>query len=328
MFKKPIIIIITLLLTLTSLAIAQTEQERTAERAQREAERQAEREQRQREAEERRKERAVEQKEKLKEKYARKGDKTSFDDDTPGELVQEVKVKVTGAVRVNVSNFLGDVRVTGTDTDTLEAIATDGNERIPLKFSASGSSYNISHSPAHSPHRGSDANIEVKLPRSVALTLSVITGDARIINVSSDIKASIVTGDLIIECAKGQVIASCVSGSIQILGAANNIQSESVSGDIMFKGELRSGGTYRLKSMSGEVEMYIQDNAPGFITTLTTFSGEIETDFPLKVESNTQSGGMSQRIIGRYGDGQAKITLDSFSGAVRLKKGSAMKSCK
>lgn len=330
MFKKSIFILIILLLALASFAIAQTQVEQDAERAQREAERQVEREARQRDAEERRKARESEQKEKLKEKlkekHAHKGD-MNFDDNAPGEIVQEVKVKITGNARVNVSNFLGDIHVTGTNSDTLEAVANDGNERIPLKYSVNGSTYTISHSPAYSPHRG-DANIEVKLPRSAAVSLSVITGDASITDVSGDIKANVVTGDLKIECAKGQVDARCVSGSIEILGAVTNLQSESVSGDITFRGEIRAGGTYRLKSLSGEVEMYVQDNAPGFTATMTTFSGEIETDFPLKVESNTQSGGNNQRIIGRYGDGQVKVTLDSFSGAARIKKGGAVKSCK
>jgi DUF4097 and DUF4098 domain-containing protein YvlB len=318
MFKKPIIFIITLLLILTSFAIAQSEQD--AERAQREAEKQVEREARRQAREEMQK--------KDKEKFAHKGEKMNIDDDMPGEMVQEVKVKVAGNARVNVSNFLGDVHVTGTDSDMLEATANDGNERIPLKYSAVGSTYTISYSPANSPHRGGDANIEVKLPRAAMLSLSVITGDAKISNVSGDIKANVVTGDLTIECAKGQVDARCVSGSIEILGATGSVQSESVSGDVIFKGELHPGGTYRLKSLSGEVEMQVQDNAPGFTATLTTFSGEIETDFPLKVEQNTQGSGHNQRLIGRYGDGQIKITLDSFSGAARIKKGGAVKSCR
>src|SRR5262249_9569737 len=229
------------------------------------------------------------EKDKVKEKdKAHKGDKMNIDD-TPGEMVQEVKVKISGNARVNVSNFLGDVHITGVNGDMLEAVANDGNERIPLKYSVSGSTYNISYSPTNTPHRGGDANIQVKLPRSVAVNLSVITGDANITDVSGDVKPKVVTGDLRIECARRQVDARCVSGSIEILGAVGNLQSESVSGDITFRGEIRAGGTYWMKSMSGEVEMYIQDNAPGFTATITTFSGEIETDFPLKVEKNMQS---------------------------------------
>ena len=330
--RKPIFIIIILLLALTTFAIAQTQSEREAEQAQREAER-AQRDterqmERQKAAEARRQVREAMQKEKEKEKEKEKRvRKDDMNFDAPGEIVQEVKVKITGNARVNVSNFLGDIHVTGTNSDTLEAVANDGNDRIPLKYSVNGSTYTISHSPAHSPHQG-DANIEVKLPRSAAVGLSVITGDATITDVSGDVKANVVTGDLRIECAKGQVDARCVSGSIEIIGAVTNLQSESVSGDITFRGEIRAGGTYRLKSLSGEVEMYVQDNAPGFTATMTTFSGELETDFPLKVEENTQRGGNNQRIIGRYGDGQVKVTLDSFSGAARIKKGGAGKSCK
>jgi DUF4097 and DUF4098 domain-containing protein YvlB len=250
------------------------------------------------------------------------------DNSEPGELVQEVKVKIASGARVTIKNFLGNVTVTGADGDTLEATAKDGGERVPLEYRTSGANYYIDHSPTSGIHRGGEANIEVKLPRFAALNLSVVTGDARIMDVGGDVKANIVTGDLKIECAKGHVNAHCVSGSVEIMGATGDVESESVSGDITFRGELRSNGNYRLKSLSGEVEMVVQQNAPGFTATLTTFSGEIETDFPLKVEFNTQSGGMNRRLIGRYGDGQAKVSIDSFSGSARIKKGGATKSCK
>jgi hypothetical protein len=68
--------------------------------------------------------------------------------------------------------------------------------------------------------------------------------------------------------------------------------------------------------------MYVQPDPPGFTATLTTYSGELETDFPLKLDSPLQ-GPINRKMVGRYGDGQAQITLDSFSGASRIVKGTA-----
>jgi hypothetical protein len=77
-----------------------------------------------------------------------------------------------------------------------------------------------------------------------------------------------------------------------------------------------------LKSTSGHAHMTVPADAPGFTATLSSYSGEVETDFPLTVESPLQ-GPVNRRIIGRYGDGQAQIQLDSFSTGVKLSKASA-----
>jgi hypothetical protein len=61
-----------------------------------------------------------------------------------------------------------------------------------------------------------------------------------------------------------------------------------------------------------------------------TYSGEVETEFRLKVDTPLQRGPINRRIVGRYGEGQTQITLDSFSGGVRLAKGNnaQWKECK
>jgi hypothetical protein len=55
----------------------------------------------------------------------------------------------------------------------------------------------------------------------------------------------------------------------------------------------------------------------------TTYSGEIDTGFPLKIESPAQGGPINRRMTGVYGNGLAKIALDSFSGTVKISKGTA-----
>ncbi len=68
--------------------------------------------------------------------------------------------------------------------------------------------------------------------------------------------------------------------------------------------------------------MAIQPDPPGFTATLITYSGEIETDFPLTVNTPL-SGPINRRIVGTYKDGQTLVTLDSFSGTVSIVKGVA-----
>jgi hypothetical protein len=160
--------------------------------------------------------------------------------------------------------------------------------------------------------------------------VSSINGELRVVNAGGDVKANAVSGEVYIHCAKGRVDARSVSGSIELLGITGNVDSETVSGENVFKGNIQTEGAYRMKSLSGEVAMHIQSDAPGFTITLTTFNGDIETVFPIKVDSAIQQGDMNRRIVGRYGNGQAKISLDSFSAGVRIVKiaASEVKECK
>lgn len=163
-----------------------------------------------------------------------------------------------------------------------------------------------------------------------AVDVAATNGNVAVRNAAGDVRANMATGDIDARCVKGRAELNSASGSITIIGATGDVEATTASGEVTFKGAIRANGRYRLKSISGEVAMFIQPDAPGFTATLITYSGEIETAFPLKVETPLQGGPINRRISGRYGNGGTQITLDSFSGAVGLSKGSPAewKQCK
>lgn len=154
-----------------------------------------------------------------------------------------------------------------------------------------------------------------------SVDLAAANGDLTVHNAGGDVRASSATGEIEVRCAKGRADVSSASGSVTLVGVAGDAEASSASGDVIFKGAIR-GGSYRFKSLSGDVSMTIQPDAPGFAATLTTYSGKIETDFPLKIDAPLQ-GPINRRISGRYGDGRVKISLDSFNGEVKIVKGVA-----
>lgn len=160
--------------------------------------------------------------------------------------------------------------------------------------------------------------------------VAATNGDLRVNNAGGDVRANSATGDIEVRCAKGRAEVSSASGSITLIGIGGDADASTASGEVIFRGAIRVGGSYRLKSLTGEVAMTIQSDTPGFTATLTTYSGEIETQFPLKVESPVQGGPINRRITGVFGNGQAKLSLDSFSGIVKVLKASAatLKECK
>jgi len=145
-------------------------------------------------------------------------------------------------------------------------------------------------------------------------------GDMNIQNSGGDVLRNSATGSRDLRCVKGRADANTASGSISLVGVGGDVNANTASGEVLFRGRIQAGGRYRLKTISGEVEMSIQPDPPGFTVTMSTYTGELETDFQLKVEGQSQSR-PNRRVIGRYGDGQAQLMLDSFSGSVRIIKG-------
>ncbi len=160
--------------------------------------------------------------------------------------------------------------------------------------------------------------------------LATTNGNLSVSNAGGDVRTNSMSGNIEIRCAKGRAEASSTGGSITLIGIASDAEASTVSGAVIFKGPIAEGAGYRFKSLSGEVTMTIQPNPPGFTATLSTFSGEIDTDFPLKIESPVQSGPINRRLTGTFGKGKAKLSLDSFSGGVKIAKASdaALKECK
>ena len=145
-------------------------------------------------------------------------------------------------------------------------------------------------------------------------------GEVTVRNAAGDVSVNSSSSEINIRCAKGRVETQTASGSINLVGIGGDVDASTASGEIAFKGPIRPDGRYRLKSLSGEVSMAIQDSPPGFTATLVTYNGEIETVFRLKIATPMSGGPINRRITGVYGDGQAQLGLDSFNGAVRIVK--------
>ena len=144
----------------------------------------------------------------------------------------------------------------------------------------------------------------------------VTSGDVSITHSSGDVRINTISADVKIQCATGLVRVGSASASIQLSGIGGDVEAKTTSGEVTFTGPIRPRGHYVLKSTSGSVRMAIQPDAPGFTATLASYSGGMETAFPLKLEGQVAS----RRVTGRFGDGGADILLDSFSSTVTLAK--------
>ena len=345
-----------IVLLLAALALAaptpgraqSTDREREQERIERERERERDRRERDREQAEERAERAREQAEARAERD-REREEARRERELAGALDTTVTFDARGTV--NVSCPGGDVIVTGTARNQIVVKAR--TERGAIRFASSGG--NATLEPAAS--RGcNDAHFELSVPAGVHLVTNTWSGSLRVTGVKGeidahaqsgdvdvrdagdDVEVETLSGDVTIQGASGAVNVHTVSGDISLTGGRGTVEMETVSGDIdlrdvvssqvrtnstsgdlTFAGAIVNAGRYQFETHSGELRLELPANV-GAELSLSTFSGEIDSAFPITLTPGAHGIGASQakKLTFSLGQGSARIIAETFSGDVTL----------
>ncbi|MEW6734260.1 MAG: DUF4097 family beta strand repeat-containing protein [Acidobacteriota bacterium] len=230
----------------------------------------------------------------------------------------DIEIKgIEGAIKASSSR--GDIYVDG--AGSIEARGSNG--RVSINGVNGSASAHLNNGDLVA--KNVKGNLSAKLLNGDAnienvqglVNISTTSGSINVFKAGGNVQVVSLSDSISVKDVKGRVEANSASGSIELSDVGEDIDAATVSGDVTFTGAIRANGRYRLKSVSGEVLMVISPDSPGFTAHLSSYSGDIETDFTLTLESPVQ---INRRVTGRFGDGQAQITLDSFSGTVKLSK--------
>jgi hypothetical protein len=221
----------------------------------------------------------------------------------PDDILLEVRVPRYAEIEP-IQVFRSEVLVTGVET----AVIVNG-EKSTIRLQKVGSTE----------VRTSSGDVEID---GVSGLADVITTSGAIVvkNAGADVRALSLSGRIEIECANGRVDVSNTDGPITISGISGDVSATTTYSTTRLHGSIRANGRYYLKSMSGAIEMELPANSPGFTATLSSYRGDINTDFSLKTNQPKSNTPTNRRLIGRHGNGLAQITLDSFDGPVKLRK--------
>jgi DUF4097 and DUF4098 domain-containing protein YvlB len=324
-------------------------QERARERAEEQRERDRERAEEQRERD---RERAEEQRERAAERVER--DRERRERDAAGVLDTVVAFDARGAVTVSCPG--GDIIVTASDRNELRVKAR--TERGAIRFSSSNGRASIE--PATS-HGCGDGRFEIVVPANAAVTATSWHGSISVRGVHGDLEAHAQSGDIDVRDAGDRVELQTLSGSISLLGArgdatihtlsgdvkldgargevevetvsgdmqlgdivSKQVRTHSTSGDLTFAGAISDGGRYEFTTHSGELRLRLPA-AVGAQLTVSTFSGGIESEFPITLKAGEHGIGVSQakKINFTLGQGSARIVAETFSGDVILTSSAA-----
>ncbi|MHB8054485.1 MAG: DUF4097 family beta strand repeat-containing protein [Candidatus Aminicenantales bacterium] len=230
------------------------------------------------------------------------------------------------------------------DLVKIEIVNEGGTLRIETKYPESrhiGRSLNV------------QVNYIVAIPDKASLRVKNVSGDIEILNVGGDLDVDEVSGGVKItgagrsvECktvsggivlngatgevnlravsggitagdVKGSIEAETVSGSVKLRNVreAASVRAKTISGGIECETEILPSGRYNFDALSGGIRLTLPASAT-FEIDAETFSGHIETDFPV-----TLLGKISpKQLHGTVGTGGATLRVKSFSGTITITK--------
>lgn len=124
-------------------------------------------------------------------------------------------------------------------------------------------------------------------------------------------------GNLSVSNVRGGLVRAKISseGDIELTNiGASSVSAENVLGDIFYDGDLQAGGNYRFSSMSGRINLRIPFSSSFRLVATAPSTRNIS----LGSFSNTSmsSVGDGRRIVGRFGDGSATISVTNQRGSI------------
>lgn len=253
---------------------------------------------------------------------------------------------------VHLSLVSGEIRVVAGSGNEIRILASTERGRLETSFSRS----RVSIEARSVNGRMGETRYELTVPAGTRVDANAVSGDITIRGTAAEADANSVSGDITIEDATGAVEAASVSGNVDLRRVSGRIDASSVSGDVdvddatgdfeaesvsgsvlvrrgklrVFRAETVSGdlgyegtydaaGDYRFNSHSGQVMITVPANG-GAALDLETWSGEITSDFPLTLQPGDNMGGRRRRMQFTIGQGGARVSAETFSGDITIRR--------
>lgn len=149
--------------------------------------------------------------------------------------------------------------------------------------------------------------------------LNTYSGDVTARGIVGNIEITTLSGEVMLSDVKGDVDATSVSGDLDLRNVtAKYVRVKSTSGDITFDGAVDNAGRYELGTHSGSV-YFTMPQGTGALMTVATYSGSIDSDFPITLKPGEHGIGSSKRFTFEIGKGDARVSAESFSGDITIR---------
>jgi DUF4097 and DUF4098 domain-containing protein YvlB len=154
---------------------------------------------------------------------------------------------------------------------------------------------------------------------SKEVDLQSVNGSVEVTSPANRVHAEAVNGSVTVREASGEVEASTVNGTLTVIGGTfTRAGLETVSGRIVFEGALGKTATLNAESVSGSVDLTLPASVSADFS-ISSFSGNIDNELgpPARKASRWTS---EKELSFSTGTGGAKVSVETLSGNIRLRK--------
>ena len=271
---------------------------------------------------------------------------------TDGDRIDSTFALDRGGV-VSLGAVSGEIRVSGSDRRDVRVVASMDRGR----FEVSATRARLAISTRSVGGRQSGTRFDVVVPTGTRVSASTVSGRIEVRATAGEVSIRTTSGSVEVRDAKERLAVSTVSGDVELLRIAGRMRVEgvsatiygddlsgeldaetvsgeitvrrstldgmiasAVSGTIEYQGTLSTNGTYRLNTHSGSVILGLPASV-GAMLDLETFSGRINSDFPLTMQPGETGGRRGRRMEFTIGNGGARVTAQAFSGNINIRRG-------
>jgi DUF4097 and DUF4098 domain-containing protein YvlB len=226
-------------------------------------------------------------------------------------------IEVPVSYRVSASTTSGEVRISNIN-GRADVDATSGE--VVLRGIGAGARTNMTSGDLEASDIGGDftinatsGNVTVDNVRG-KLMISGTSGDFGVSRIDRDVEVDLTSGDFVLEGCSGNVVFRAASGDATMTEVNGSVDASSSSGDITVMITPVSDRNFAFSSSSGDIDIsYLPANNYGFKLDISTSSGSIEGDMPIKVSRVDR-----RRLQGVVGTGSARVVVETASGDVTI----------
>jgi hypothetical protein len=235
-----------------------------------------------------------------------------------GEVNERRSMSPGGLVEVEMIS--GTIRVIGWDQNAVEITGRLTRPAEQLDIDSDGDVVSIEVNPLHGRYHDLDESLEIRMPRGARLEVETVSAPVDVTDLTGDVALSSISGNIRLKGDLRSVEVETVSGTITLEdgGDLRRGSFETVSGVIRARANFQPRGRFDFETISGTVELTVPSGMAADFE-VQTFSGRIDSDFgpdPRRIDPPLPS----QELIFSTGAGGARITIESFSGMVKIRQ--------
>lgn len=208
--------------------------------------------------------------------------------------------------------------------DTVAARARTAINQVRIDVAERGGNVEVRTIQPRGPSRVT-VEYRITVPENTNLILRSTSGNLRVQNMAGDeLSANTISGRIMLRDLTSRMLdVHSVMGDMQLHDVeTRRAFVQSTSGNLEYSGRLVPTGRYQLQTHRGNIR-FVPSGEPGFDLEAMTFSGDLRTDFVLKMLEPLagRPGPRPLKLLrGTVGDAGAMVTASTFSGNVVIVK--------